>query len=254
MAYFNYKSHKIYYQEIGSGTPLLMLHGNTASSVMFSEIAPRYAQDYKVILIDFLGCGKSDRVQQWEEDLWYDEAMQVICFLEEKGYQNVNIIGTSGGALAALNTALERPDLVNKLIADSFEGEQASPVVTETLRLGREASKHDSGAKMFYEMMNGTDWESVVDADTQAVISHANNIVEFFHQPLSRLNPDVLFTGSREDVLFPKGFYDEVFAEMLHKIGHGQQYLFEHGGHPAILSNQDEFVTISKAFLESKAD
>lgn len=112
MAYFNYQSHKVFYHEIGAGTPLLMLHGNTASSVMFREIAAKYAQDYRVILMDFLGCGKSDRVQCWAEDLWYDEAVQAICLLDEKGYQKVNIIGSSGGALVALNIALERPALL----------------------------------------------------------------------------------------------------------------------------------------------
>lgn len=249
MAYFNYQSHKVYYQEIGNGTPLLMLHGNTASSVMLHEIAATYAQDYKVILMDFLGCGKSDRVQKWTEDLWYDEAMQAICLLENKGYQKVNIIGTSGGALVALNIALERPDLVNKLIADSFEGEHANPAITETLRIGREASKQNPGAKMFYEMMNGSDWEAVVDADTKAVIAHANHIVDFFHKPLTELKPDILLTGSREDSFFPTSFYDIMFAQILQKIGHGKQYLFDHGDHPAMISNQDEFVTISKAFL-----
>lgn len=181
MAYFNYQSHKVFYQEIGDGTPLLLLHGNTASSVMFYEIATKYAQDYKVILMDFLGCGKSERVPCWAEDLWYDEAMQAICLLYEKGYQKVNIIGTSGGALAALNIALERSDLVSKLIADSFEGEYANPAITETIRIGREVSKQNAGAKMFYEMMNGPDWEAVIDADTQAVISHASHIGGFFH-------------------------------------------------------------------------
>lgn len=254
MAYFNYQSHEIYYQEIGNGTPLLMLHGNTASSVMFSEIATKYTQDYKVVLIDFLGCGKSDRVHQWAEDLWYDEAMQVICLLEEKRYQKVNIIGTSGGALAALNIALERPDLVNKLIADSFEGERANLAVTEALQLGREASKQNTGAKMFYEMMNGPDWEAVIDADTQAIIAHANHIVDFFHKPLTELKPDILLMGSRKDSFFPTGFYDEVFAQILHKTGHGQQHLFDYGDHPAMLSNQDEFVAISKAFFESMTD
>jgi hypothetical protein len=34
---------------------------------------------------------------------------------------------------------------------------------------------------MFYEMMNGPDWEAVIDADTQAVISHASHIGGFFH-------------------------------------------------------------------------
>lgn len=254
MAYFNYQSHKVYYQEIGDGTPLLMLHGNTASSVMFYEIAAQYSQDYKVILMDFLGCGKSDRVQNWAEDLWYDEAMQAICLLEKQGYQRVNIMGTSGGALVALNIALERPNLVNKLIADSFEGEHANPAVTESLRLGREASKQNSGAKMFYEMMNGSDWEAVIDADTQAVIAHANHIVDFFHKPLTELKPDILLTGSREDSFFQAGYYDEVFAQILNKIGHGKLHMFDHGEHPAMLSNQDKFVAISKSFFESMTD
>lgn len=62
MAYFNYESNNIYYEEMGTGTPLLMLHGNTASSAMFSGIAEKYSDSFKVILIDFLGHGKSDRL------------------------------------------------------------------------------------------------------------------------------------------------------------------------------------------------
>lgn len=249
MAYFIYQKQKIYYQEIGTGTPLLMLHGNTASSVMFSDIASKYAKDYRVILIDFLGYGKSDRVTELAEDLWFDEGMQIICFLEEKKYRNVKLIGTSGGALAALNVSLERPDLVSHLIADSFEGEQANPDITEALRRGRKVSKNDYGARMFYKMMNGIDWERVVDADTRAVIAHANHIRNFFHKSLYELKPKVLFTGSKKDPLFPCGFYEALFKNMLHKIEHGQQYLFESGGHPAMLSNQEEFIEISKNFL-----
>lgn len=167
--------------------------------------------------------------------------MQVICFLEEKKYRNVKLVGTRGGALAALNVSLERPDLVGQLVADSFEGEQANPAVTEALRQEREASKKDAGARTFYEMMNGADWESVVDADTQAVIAHANHIRKFFHKPLSELRSGVLLTGSRKDTFFPTGFYETLFQNMLQKIGCG--------GHPAMLSNQNEFVEISKSFF-----
>ncbi|WP_075717408.1 alpha/beta fold hydrolase [Roseburia sp. 499] len=252
MAYFKYHSHNIYFEEIGMGTPLLFLHGNTASSVMFSEIKETYAKDYRVILIDFLGCGKSERIQTWAEDLWYDEAMQAICLLDEKGYQNVNIIGTSGGALAGINIALERPDLVNKIIADSFEGEKANPLITENLRIGREASKNDVGSKMFYEMMNGSDWESVIDADTKSVIAHAEHIINFFHKPINTLKAKILFTGSKEDPFFPEGFYENLFHDMIGKVEHGKQFLFEHGGHPAMISNQEEFILISKAFFSNQ--
>lgn len=253
MAYFTYQSKNIYYEEIGEGIPLLLLHGNTASSRMFAGIVPEYTQDYKVILIDFLGCGKSDRIQAFATDLWYDQAMQVICFLREKKYKKSFLIGTSGGALTALNVALEQPDLVQKVIADSFEGECVNPIVTQNLRAGREASKHDADARAFYKAMNGTDWESVVDMDTQAILTHAESIVRFFHKPLSSLKQEVLLTGSRGDEFVTEDFYDHLFRDMIHKIRHGQKYLFNQGGHPAMLSNQEEFVKISKDFFETAA-
>ena len=38
MAHIKYKNKDVYFEEIGSDIPLLLLHGNTASSKMFSNI------------------------------------------------------------------------------------------------------------------------------------------------------------------------------------------------------------------------
>lgn len=51
---------------------------------MFAEIANMYKKDFKVILIDFLGHGKSDRLHEFPTDLWFNKAQQVISFLKEK--------------------------------------------------------------------------------------------------------------------------------------------------------------------------
>ena len=97
MSYFNFDNKRVYYKEFGIGAPLLFLHGNTASSNMYLQIAEKYKQDFKVILIDFLGHGKSDRLAEFPADLWFYEAQQVVAFLREKQYANVNLIGSSGG-------------------------------------------------------------------------------------------------------------------------------------------------------------
>ena len=34
----------------------------------------------------------------------------------------VSLVGTSGGAWAGINAALKRPDLIHKVVADSFDG------------------------------------------------------------------------------------------------------------------------------------
>lgn len=253
MPFFNYKNHACYYREIGEGEPLLLLHGNTASSNMFADIAKLYSSDYKVILIDFLGHGKSDRIEEFPIDLWFDEAQQVIEFLKQKNYSSVRLVGSSGGALVAINVALEAPELVYKVIADSFEGDKALPEITQFIEKDREQSKRDESARQFYYFMHGENWESVVDNDTAAVVQHERIYGDFFHKPLQQLKADILFTASKEDEFVQvvgNDFFDKTFGNMIKSIGHGSMNIFETGRHPVMLSNAEEFAAISKQFLK----
>ncbi len=187
MPYVNLRGKSCYYEEQGEGAPILFLHGNTASSNMFMGIKDLFIKNYKVIVLDFLGHGRSDRLDKFCVDLWYDEALQAIEFLEYMKYGKVHLIGSSGGALVAINIALERPDLVGKVIADSFEGEFPLKEFTQNIIDDREASKQDEGVKSFYCAMHGDDWERVVDNDTYAMHEHAKSIGKFFHKPLEAL-------------------------------------------------------------------
>lgn len=253
MSYFQYDNKNVYYTEIGEGEPLILLHGNTASSNMFMEIKQAYEQNYNVILIDFLGHGQSDRLDKFPSDLWYYEALQVIKFIKEKNYNNVKLIGTSGGAIVAINVALEAPELISKVIADSFEGETALSSVTEFLKKDRIDSKVNEDSRMFYMWMHGDDWESIVDNDTQAAIEHERDIKKFFHKELSELKADILFTGSLEDEFvgtLGKDYFDKTYRQMITKIGHGSMYLFNSGRHPAMLSNAEAFIEMSFEFFE----
>lgn len=40
MSYFKFENKKVYYNIFGEGQPLVLLHGNTASSKMFEMILP----------------------------------------------------------------------------------------------------------------------------------------------------------------------------------------------------------------------
>jgi len=252
MSFISFSNRRIYYNEIGTGSPLLLLHGNTASSSMFAQITEKYASDFKVILFDFLGHGKSDRLHEFPADLWFNEAEQVIAFLREKQYSAVNLIGSSGGALVAINVALEAPELVNRVIADSFEGEKPVKAFIERVKMERENSKCDQNIRMFYASMHGSDWEQVVDNDTSAIIRHEKEIGTYFHKNLQSLKPEILLTASKEDEFICAAAPDSLekfYGELISKIGHGEIHLFDTGVHPAMLSNPDEFYHMSVAFL-----
>ena len=252
MPYFNYNGYDIFYQEIGQGNPLVLLHGNTASSKLFEHILDLYKENNRIILIDFLGHGKSDRLKAFQTDLWYDEAMQVIELIEKNRYGKINLIGTSGGALAALNVALERSDLVNKVIADSFEGETAVDSVTQYIQVEREESKSQENGRMFWEYCHGGDWQSVVDNDTAVVIEHNKTIKNFFHKDLSALSVPSLFTASLEDEFAKVSGLDfsRLYPTMASKIANCRVHLFQSGAHPSMLTNAAEFSNIAKAFFD----
>ena len=76
------------------------------------------------------------------------------------------------------------------------------------------------------------------------VSRHAEQIGDFFHKPMDELKVPVLLTGSLEDDLFPKGHCKVVFDEICAKTSFAKVHIFDHGDHPAMLSNMDEFVKL----------
>ena len=251
MAFFKYGDKNIYYNETGAGSPVVLLHGDTASSKMFEYIIPLYANSFRVILLDFLGNGQSDRVEEFPSDLWHSQAQQVIAFLEYLDYGKVNLIGTSGGAWVAVNAALERPDLVHKVVADSFDGRTLQNGFSENLLKERMDAKNDDFSRQFYEWCQGEDWETVVDLNTKALIECADSKFPLFHKPLELLKLPILFVGSMEDTMCRRNL-DEEYSQMEQLISNGKTYLFPTGNHPAILSNAEKFADIVKDFLFSK--
>ena len=249
MGYFEFENKRLYYTVEGTGKPLLLLHGNTASSKMFDPIVPLLSDKNTVIRMDFLGCGQSERLAKWPSDLWYSWGEQAAALLKDLGLCQVNVIGCSGGALAALNLALEYPELVNAVAADSFEGIQADASVTEQIRIGRGYAKQIEEFRLMQKMMHGDDWEKIFDADTEAVICHAEEVADFFHRPLSVLQSKLLLTGSSEDEMFPTGHYERLFSNINSEVNNCTVHIFERGCHPALISNISEYMHLCANFF-----
>ena len=248
MAYFKYQGNSVFYEEFGQGNPLVFLHGNTASSKMFELLMPLYSKNFRCILIDFLGNGQSDRVKSFSSDMWYDEAMQAVTLVEHLNYKRANLIGTSGGAWAAVNAALERPGLFNTVIADSFDGRTLNDNFADNLLSERETAKRNLQSRQFYEWCQGTDCEKVVDLDTEALLQCAKENRPLFHKPLTEMKIPVLLMGSKEDAMCRKNLEQE-YKEMADLIPNAAIQIFEHGGHPAILTNAEKAVEVISEFV-----
>lgn len=248
MTYFTYQSKQIYFEEIGNGPPLVLLHGNSASAKMFDLLLPLYTEHFHVILIDFLGNGRSERIDSFPKDLWYSQALQVIALIEHLGHKKVNLLGTSGGAWTAINAALERPDLIGKVVADSFDGRTLNPDFFENLIKDRTFARQDPMSRQFYEWCQGDDWAHIVDLDTEALSHYAREDLPPLHHSIEGLQVPTLLIGSLEDVLLRDDLEAE-YQTICRLIPNGSYYIFPTGGHPAIASNAEKTAELVTNFL-----
>ncbi|WP_321345053.1 alpha/beta hydrolase [uncultured Draconibacterium sp.] len=242
MAYFVFKNKKVFYRTIGKGEPLLLLHGNTMSSKLFVTLTRKYAKYFKVILVDFPGHGKSERVEKFETDFWYYNSEVIYVLIQELKLEKVSVVGTSGGALVAINLALEHPECMKYLIADSFEGEFPLTSYVETIEKDRETDKKKLLAKVIWWYCHGSDWEKVVDLDTNVNIEFYKTGKSFFHKSISALQEPALITGSRKDEYCDH--LDKIYGDLKNKNQKLEIHLFEQGGHPAMITNTNAFLEI----------
>jgi pimeloyl-ACP methyl ester carboxylesterase len=103
-----------YYEEDGAGEPLVLLHPGLADSRAFEDYVPESAQHFHVFRPDRRGHGRTPDVQG---PITYAlMAQDTIAFLEQVVGGPASLLGHSDGAPVALLAALERPDLVRKLV------------------------------------------------------------------------------------------------------------------------------------------
>ena len=179
-----------------------------------------------------------------------NQAKQVIGLIEYLKYQKVNLAGTSGGALTAVNAAMERPDLIKSVAADSFDGRTLADDFAEKLIAERTFAKNDASARQFYEWCQGDDWEKVVDLDTKALMECAERKLPLFQKSLDHLKVPVLFLGSLEDSMVRSNLAEE-YEQMKRQVQNGHVYFFPTGGHPAIASNAEAAARIIAEFINS---
>src|SRR4051812_22343924 len=117
---FQYQGHRLAYSEHGSGDrPVVLLHGLLLSQRMHQPLAKDLAaRGNRVITLDLLGHGASDRPR----DMWrYSMSFfgeQVVALLDELGLDEAVVMGTSLGANTALEVASLAPDRLRGMVVE----------------------------------------------------------------------------------------------------------------------------------------
>jgi len=103
----------LYYEQAGSGTQVILLHGNGESSRIFDVLISQLKKDHAVYAIDSRGHGQSQPVNDFD----YESMMaDVAAFIRQSGLEKPALYGFSDGGIIGLLLAMKHPDLLSKLI------------------------------------------------------------------------------------------------------------------------------------------
>lgn len=107
---------QLYYEDVGAGPPVLLIHGFGASTYTWRYITPELARDHRVIAVDLKGFGQSDKPFD-ERYSVFDQADLLAQFIEEHDLRDLTVVGHSYGGGIALLLALEANQRLGNRIA-----------------------------------------------------------------------------------------------------------------------------------------
>ena len=123
----------LYYEEHGSGSPLVLLHGGIGAGEMFGAILPALGADRRVITVDLQGHGGTADVDRpLRPETMADD---VAALIEHLGLAEADVMGYSLGGLVALRTAIQHPQRVRRLVLVSigFRRDGSYPEAVEAM-------------------------------------------------------------------------------------------------------------------------
>jgi haloalkane dehalogenase len=106
---------RYHYLDEGSGEPLVMVHGNPTWSFYFRNLVLAFRGRYRVVVPDHLGCGLSDKPQDYPYCL-SSHISNLVRLLEHLDLRNVTLLVHDWGGAIGLGAALQVPDRVARLV------------------------------------------------------------------------------------------------------------------------------------------
>ncbi len=113
MPFTTNKGVRLYWEEQGQGSPVLLIMGHRYSSAMWYPVWDALAAHHRVIRFDNRGTGSTDTVRGFEVTDLADDAVAV---LDAAGIAKAHIYGVSMGGVITLDLALRHPARATSLI------------------------------------------------------------------------------------------------------------------------------------------
>jgi len=116
---------RILHREVGSGTPLLCLHGFPQTGHAWRAVGERLADRFRVLMPDVPGFGGSDALRIADAS---EVARLLAGYLDALDVSQAVVLGHDWGGAFALRFSLDRPERVSHLVLTNTAFRELSPL------------------------------------------------------------------------------------------------------------------------------
>lgn len=232
----------MYYEEYGSGAPLVLLHGGLAIGSTFAPQIAIFSEQFRVIAPDSRGHGRTDNPSgELSYRLMADD---YAAFIGALGLQRPSICGWSDGGQIALELGMHYPDLLRCMVvgaawyqfSETYQGLLKamgfeSPSVVNIEKMKQSMPEFTDMLRAWHSSLYGSDyWEALAEQISPMWWTPLNYTADDFHKIKI---PTLILVGDR-DAIIPV----EEALEM---------YRFIQGAELAIVPNADHSLPRARA-------
>lgn len=107
---------RIHYIDEGSGEIILCLHGEPTWSFLYRKMIPILAAKYRVIAMDFVGFGRSDKFTDKADYSFRMHTEILTDFINALNLKDVTLVVHDWGGLIGLPLASRKPEVFDRLV------------------------------------------------------------------------------------------------------------------------------------------
>jgi pimeloyl-ACP methyl ester carboxylesterase len=234
---------EMYYEEHGSGSPLVLLHGFGGCTQNWQPFIAALSERHRLIVVDLRGHGRS--TNPGNEFTHRQAARDVFLLLDTLGIDRFSALGMSSGGMALLHMATSQPRRIDAMVlisATSHFPDQARaimrrasfttmpPPVQEMYRAC--AKRGDEQIRQLISQFNA--------------LSDNRDDMTFTAQTLSTITARTLVIHGDRDRFFPV----EIPVEIYRSIPDAALWIIPGGEHVPVYDSAVPFTSTALRFLE----
>ena len=107
---------RVHYLDQGQGEIILCLHGEPTWSYLYRKLIPPLSEDHRVLAMDFIGFGRSDKYSDKGEYSFNMHRDTLVDFIQKLELEGITLVVHDWGGLIGLTVASQMPERFSRLV------------------------------------------------------------------------------------------------------------------------------------------